>query len=347
MNLNLLDKVQRKLFETFKSSYLRADREVICGEEVVNNPKSYYPTGHLDRIKAVDPVTTMSAELDRITNANLVHAECSVVHLKNVGIYNGFLCNNKYMLRFPCKVMWNVQLGFSRVPMIPSCLLSQKYFGHSVHDDLSGAYLAEGMNVQFVLPYKLNYAHILQYIDAIQCSIELFHQRFYKELCISIDYSQNSHKASRYEQIRVDIRKKYNDPERKIVAGVYIKRGKTGVSRRLLNEDCLIEFLKLMNWVVIEPEAMTVAQIMCQLIDCENMMAVEGSAVSHALMSIRRGGNLIVLQPPRRFGSVLKGIMNAIGVKFGFYVCAEGREPDSFYIDDFSSLQKLIFEMQG
>lgn len=346
MDLNLLEKIERKLFEIFNSSYLKAHREVICAQEVLKNPKSYYPVGHLDRIKAVDPVTTVSAELDRVTCANLVHAESSIIHLKNVSIHSGFLCNDRYFFRFPGKVCWGVEKGLSLAPFIPSCLLSHKYFGHTVHDDLPGAYLANSLGMQFVLPYKLNYPHTRQYIDAIECSIALFHKKLYKELCISIDFAENTHKTGRYNCIRSDIRKKFNNSKKNSVAGVYLKRGKSGISRKLLNEEDLIRFLTEMNWVVIEPESMTVDQMMSQLIDCENIIGVEGSALAHALFGIRCGGNLIVLQPPRRFGSVFKGIMNAIGVKFGFYVCAEGIAPDSFYIDDFSSLQKLIFEMQ-
>ena len=56
-------------------------------------------------------------------------------------------------------------------------------------------------------------------------------------------------------------------------------------------------------------------------------------------------GAVLVLQQPYRFVNAHKGISNAIGRKYGFYVCQSTANKMDFVLDDFNSFQQLIDQL--
>ena len=90
---------------------------------------------------------------------------------------------------------------------------------------------------------------------------------------------------------------------------------------------------------------MEVEDIIRSLWNARIIISVEGSAINHALYPMALNGAVLVLQPPYRFVNAHKGISNAIGRKYGFYVCQSTANKMDFVLDDFNIFQQLIDQL--
>lgn len=344
----MLNKILSKIISMSRSDFTKATKITVQPEEVVETKKTFLPAGHLEKIKATDPMTTLEFEISRITNKITTHAPTILYELSNVQVRPNLIYNEKFFLPLPSKSRKEI-LGanFNDDPIfIPASFLSQRYFGHFMHDDLPGFFLAKKFNAKYALPYPINYPHATQLMQILSLELQGVHQGKIKKMYISSDFSQNSNKIARYLEVKDQIAHQFQLKCAGNNKCVYIKRGNSGAARILLNEDELINFLTLRGWVIIDPEVLNAKDILNKLFNSKLVMSVEGSALSHTLFSISSEGAIITLQPPRRFASIYKGIFDAMNIRFGIYICSEGLDEKSFVIDDFYSLEKLIDDIQ-
>lgn len=344
MRTDLIAKFNAKLSSLVKSAFTSATKIVIRPEETINTPQSFFPAGHLDRVISTDLMTSKTVEIARIMNPLTKHAPTAIYHFNRAIVRKAHISTTEFHLSIPAL---NSKIEFleSTPVLIPSNSLSSKFFGHFVHDDIPSYYLANELNLKYCVPYQLNFPHATQFFDLLNFFIPTLSRGIKSDLYIASDFSQNSHKASRYHKVRQLLRS--NQPPRATSSSkcVYIKRGRTGSPRILINEDILIDRLSNKGWDIIDPAQLNLSTIFEQLLDAKVVLSVEGSALAHSIFTISIDGALIVLQPPQRFTCIYKGIMDSIGIKFGFYVCAPGPDSSTFYIDDFNSLDRLINEV--
>jgi capsular polysaccharide biosynthesis protein len=148
------------------------------------------------------------------------------------------------------------------------------------------------------------------------------------------DFSQNSYKLERYLTLRDNLKSTLN-PNDIAYNGVFIARGQTGAKRLLINEKEVIAHLEKKGFDIIYPEKMTV-----------EVITVEGSAHNHAIYSMNLKGAMLELQPPSRFGIIIKGACDCLGIGWGFYVCAPSNDGEGFYVDNFNDLDRAIKQLQ-
>jgi len=129
----------------------------------------------------------------------------------------------------------------------------------------------------------------------------------------------------------------------KIVASgdrrVFIRRGKLGAGRSLINENEVAKDLEANGFRVIAPEVMDARDVVSILSAAECVVCVEGSAQQHALIAMPAGGTLLSIQPPFRFNTIGKVIADRIGVTFAFVVAEP--EGDGFKIGSDRILKTL------
>jgi hypothetical protein len=61
------------------------------------------------------------------------------------------------------------------------------------------------------------------------------------------------------------------------------------------------------------------------------VVSVEGSALTHAYLTMQEQGAIITIQPPYRFDNVWKDFTDLLGMKYGFVVAKGNR--DGFRVD--------------
>ena len=72
------------------------------------------------------------------------------------------------------------------------------------------------------------------------------------------------------------------------------------------------------------------------------IVTIEGSAQNHANYAIALNGAYLILQSPYLVNHVQKGICDAMNRPYGFYVCHPTQNPEEFYIDSMTDLDKVI-----
>jgi hypothetical protein len=191
------------------------------------------------------------------------------------------------------------------------------YFGHWLHDDLLLT-LAAGALAPPVQIDRRPYLHERGYAEALGIESRTVNPARFDELFVIEDSGRNAHRRRRYQIIRARVEQRAARPPRR--RRVFIRRGRTGVSRDLANEAEVEALLTRHGFATIEPEGLSAAAIIDALRGADIIAAVEGSHLYHSCYTIREGGTLLVLQPPFRFVSNLKIEMESIGAHFAFVV---------------------------
>ena len=200
------------------------------------------------------------------------------------------------------------------------------FFGCLMLDDYPLALLPEA-DAHRTLMLTQSYPHDLTYreILGLPRQAPLERARIGK-LILYTDFAQNSLKRRRYETLRANLRanvQRSTPP----VAGVYLRRGRTGELRLLENEAQIEQMLAGLGFEVIDPMALSSADIARRTLDAPLVVAVEGSHLSHAIYSAAPDAAFVVLQPPTRFAMPYKEYTDRVGMRFAFLVgdrAAEG-----------------------
>ena len=314
-------------------------REIICPSERVVHPRPIYMDDQIDRIIASIPKSTVPAEIRAITDIETVHDATVAYHIRNATIAGGSIYsgNLRYFIsdqksRTPSRTLESASLI--------SSMVSQKYFAH---------WLADGC-VQYLLPAqtRINVGHI-PYPDAAAYA-EIFGQDWksivvesatIKDLIITADYAQNSSKRKRYEILHSAIVQTFGRKAQTSL--VYLRRGNTGASRLVYDEEALMEALVKRGFEILEIGA-GVDRITTSLLSAKLLVSVEGSHASHAAVSMQHGSGIIILQPPDRFTAFHKGWADCRSVRFGFVVGLPRPAGSLFPIPDVLRTVDLMLE---
>lgn len=200
--------------------------------------------------------------------------------------------------------------------------VDEEYFSHWLVDGLTHELLAQDLGLPPLVLARPEWLHEKGYRDLLDMRAEIVDTVRIGQLWMFEDWELNAHRAERLERLRTRLRAKIgrDGPER-----VFISRGQTGVGRGLKNEADVRQALEERSFVVIEPEKMTVTEIATALASARIAVAVEGSAIGHAIMAMPRGAGILAMQPPLRFNAMWKTFSDALGFQFG---CTVGDDVD-------------------
>lgn len=335
---------------SYSSLPQRKNIVTLCDIEYEDLPKAIYLEEHLSRFLKANEFFTMEGEYKRLFATRTDHFPTLIIPFGR-SIVQKYRAINLKLESFPRKYHSSVKKTDSITARenLKSALLvdtdfTEQFFGHWLRDELSAA-LIDFNHTPAIATHHANFVHAKGYLELIQPKIQYGFRGTVDNLNLLVDFSQNSFKKSRYESIRNRLEAKnyvsikYN--------GVYIARGQNGAKRSLVNEDTLIEHLSTLGFDVINPEKLSPSEIVAKLWNAPMVIAVEGSAISHTVYTIAKHAGVLVLQPPKRICHSYKGIMDARNKPYGFYVCKPSEnDEDSFYVDSFSDLDKLIDQLR-
>lgn len=256
----------------------------------------------------------------------LHHGETAAYLLRNVFLVNGTLCTYRDFMHLdygkPGLQPARIEQEFDVAAMC-STAPGNQFFAHFVFDDACTALMGR----EFAPPVFANAGRprtpqMLDYFARFGIALNDLPNARFRELWVFADTSLNSHRIERVRSLRRAL--VTNTPP--VRRYCYITRGTTGTARALENEAEVIAALEARGFAIIEPEKLTLAELIAQINGAELAVGVEGSHLIHAVMNLRDGGALLCIQPPTRFNAVYRLFTATAGQHWGFVVAEGGTE---------------------
>ena len=172
------------------------------------------------------------------------------------------------------------------------------------------------------------YSHMAAYEQRLGMRPVRLASAYLREAVVYDDRLQNEDKRRRCEALR---RTLLADLDARAHPGVYIVRGSSGKSRRLVNESELAEHLRTKRGFRVVNVTDDVATILAACAGARVLAGVEGSHLAHGFMVLEQGAGVLVVQPPDRFSPVLKRTADRDRQHYGFVVALP--EGDGFRVD--------------
>ena len=323
----------------------KSDAVTLCAQEEQDVPPAVYLPAHLQRITGPTVNCILSETMERMHNTHPTHAPTLMYPLGKTRLFGGGLWthNNQFLTR-----SLNTDDNFERVNLKQAVVTDTDvgiaYFGHWLREVVP-ACLVGSDAIPSLSMRRPPFKHAAQYEQFFKLQTIYANKGVVENCFLLSDFSQNSYKLARYLTLRENLKSSLN-PSDIVSNGVFIARGNTGAKRLLVNENEVIAHLEKKGFSIVYPEKMTVEDIARRLWNAKVVITVEGSAHNHAIYSMALNGALLELQPPSRFGIIIKGACDCLGIGWGFYVCAASNNGEGFYVDSLPDLDKIIGQMQ-
>lgn len=219
--------------------------------------------------------------------------------------------------------------GYFGLPVI-----GMKYFGHWLRDGLPASLLRQPHEALY-FPVNPSWPHAKAYcrllnIDRLQDPLV-----FFDRLSVCADVGQNRHRQNRMRDIQDAVHAKL--PKRS-ASGAFIRRGRSGAARVLLNEDAVAEALAKRGFNICSVSDGLEA-ILAATAHVDTVVTVEGSHWAHAFFAARRGAGHLTLNPSDRFNNHYAAYMPALEQTLATLVIE--RHSDG-YVADLERLHALL-----
>ncbi len=304
---------------------------VLSPGEVADSPGAVFAEEELDRVTGVEPHTSRDLETLRIRGGRREHAATVAYRFPRARLIDGSVylggAARLDMLPSPGR-----HFAFGAPERIPDAVLActpfgSRFFGHWMTDDLTLQLASAGLG-QPVSVLRKPYGHQPAYQNLLGPGPREARYASFSGFTILDDFGQNRFKRKRYEEIRSRFRSGVAPSGS---AGVFIRRGKSGAGRILVNEDQVESFLVARGLTAVFPETMDASEILRRTLGARLVVGVEGSHLVHGLFAAANEATLVVLQPPYRFNNVHKDYTDCLGMRYAFTVGQES--PGGFRID--------------
>ncbi len=301
-------------------------REVLEAGFVEAASKLYMLSGMLDRVTAgVAGHSTREAQIGVARAETFDHAaviryvlqDC-LIHPRGVEYKGGSLTNSPGLRhRIPTG-----RMSHSRVRHYCMSNVSHRYFGHWLRDSCTTALLAPDAK-DIVLDGRPDWPDTEAYAQAFGLPTRPAGAERVDELHVYQDFSQGMSKRGRYAELRARLRSAVP-----VTAGaprpVYLRRGATGVARRIADEDAFCDALAGHGFDILDLAKTGFADRYRTLSAATVVVTVEGSQANHAFLAMPTGANFVSLIPADRFGMIQRGVCHAMGLRYGCVVVSPG-----------------------
>ncbi len=313
-------------------------REEIHPAETAVSPAVTMLPDDWDNITAIQHETSEAAERKRVAGGLREHKATERLRFHNVlatprGCYTFGKSFNQHgrialreLLSGPIE---RYEKGFYALPVI-----GMKYFGHWLTDALPTALLAQEDEALY-LPDTPDWPHSRAYLDLLGWEPVPGPLAFFEEMSLSVDIGQNADRRARLCRIRDRIAATI---PASAAPGVFIRRGHSGVRRKLLNEDEIANYFAAQGFNICTPTD-SLETILGACCGVRTVVSVEGSHISHAILSAQPGALVVTLNPADRFNNVWADYMTGADLRMATLVISQG--PDGYYAD-LDRLRQLI-----
>lgn len=325
----------------FLSTRPPGDLSSICEKSWVISPeeKSYFPPAICTKtykdfnLKTVNGIS-LEEEVCRVSGGHVTHSATIAYQINQAKLLSGILYKNNFKLKLTSNKESKLNFYGSKASYTEGLLVSSwssnQYFGHWIKDECPKILTANEMGIQAISSGSKFYSHRAGYEAIFNLTSVSVERAVFERLIVLSRENLNRYRRQRLCQLRELVVSKTQT-----TAGnqyVYLKRGNTGAAGRgLSNEDQLVEKLLEYGFVIIEPEKLTVDEILQQCVHATIIMGVEGSAMIHAFLSLKGSGAMLCLVPEYRFNNPYANYCAAVGLNYGFIVGKTS--PGGFEVD--------------
>jgi hypothetical protein len=298
-----------------------------------------------ERISASDGDSTLEEQLKWLTETEVIHQPVYRYRIKSgLACSNGYYGRSDYVRfnKLDVLSLFGGDLQHVDRASYVNTGVSTKFFGHWLWDACSTSFLNEDTPLFMTCPSPCY--HCSDYISAFQLEPLTASMVLADELLVYQDFSQGPNKAERYRKMRTLLREQFS--ARRKSDYVYLRRGDSGVRRTIRNEAKLLDRLARDGWDIVDVTTMTVPEMQERLLDCQAVLGVEGSNMTHANFSVAAGGVMIFLTPHDRLTAVHLGICRANGTKVGFSIM-NGSQAEGYEVDVDEVFETIDLTMKG
>ena len=339
LNVPLLTQRGLRLFTGRKTFKELCDRQwTVHPNEKAVAPPAIYLDGALERVTGAQPESTLAYEIQQVFGGPKEHIATTAYLLRDVHLVNGYLY--KASMKLPLTIAKESLFQSAKPERVSQAALactltSNRYFGHWITDGLT-MNLAAAQLAPAVTTAHSETAHQIDYRRLFNVHATMMTTAYFNQLIILEDFGQNAYKRDRYNRMRSHLRQAFPTATK---PGVMLLRGTSGVQRVLLNELDVANFLHKQGFTILDPQALSVSEIVQQTLGAKVVVGVEGSQLIHGLFTLVDRGTILTLQPPYRFNSVFKDYTDCLELNYAFVV---GREVEGGFEIDLNDLEKTL-----
>lgn len=306
------------------------------------SPKAFYLPNQLARVTG-----TMFSErgdaLAEVAGGPVEHGATRAFLCKNAWLADGVLYKGKACEHLRVEARRRPRLGVERElrrASVYSTFAGLMYFGNWLLHDCVAYPLAAAEGDPVTVARASVGPHESTYEDWLGMRPARLESAFFHELVLFDDFGYTEDKRARFlalrEKLLDALGRSQNGDRAKVEPhpGVFVLRGRSGQGkpRILQNERALAETLaRRRGFRVVDPAEADLTTVLEACRGARVVVGVEGSGLAHGIMMLAPGGSLLVLQPPDRFVTVFKNIVEREDQHFAFVV-GQPRGA-SFYID--------------
>jgi len=298
--------------------------------ETVAGPPCIALPGQYERVLAVPFGNDLVSEIAEVQGAPRNIGPTLRYVIENVIVSGGILYARGRRKPFNCELDYHyTELHWAEYDEVAlrSSLIGCHFFGDWLRDDCTTHLLVEHLGKPMSMPTPL-WPHQGGYLALFQQAYDEVGRGHIRRLVVFDDIYQNAHKAERIRRLRTHVA-----TNRIPIAAdriIYLDRGSGGKQRTLLNQEEVIETLARRGVAIVQPEALSVPQLIAELFGARIIIGIEGSQLCHGVFTLRDAGGLLVIQPPNRFFNPHMDWARSLNMRYGIVV-GELRE-SAFYL---------------
>ena len=233
---------------------------------------------------------------------------------------------------------------------IAASVAGNQFFGHAIIDDLATALAAPEFGDARSCNLPLNQSgHVHQYRVAADVDLPVVWNAVVRSSWVFRDPYLNDSKVARLGVLRERLMAARPPSEPLPDTRLFVtRRGPLDrCGRAPVNEEAVGTELSERGWRVLDPTAVTLAELVQAFGQARVVAGVEGSQLAHTVLLCHPGTALVTLQPPRRFGMLLKDFADRLGMRFGCHVGTATSDGWTADIDQVLRLVDLIEDRAG
>ncbi|MEM6945097.1 MAG: glycosyltransferase family 61 protein [Pseudomonadota bacterium] len=310
-----------------------AERELLHPEEVTRFAAPVFLDNQLLKVRSLAPNGPLGAHFSRLTGGQVRHGAVWRIRLKNALVHeNGVSLNGRDVIKHRRGLPSAWQGG--EIRRVPRASLAESgatriWFGHWLRDGCTTALLAEE-NDRLLLPASPAWPDAAGYAALFGLDPAPPGPVLVEALSIYEDHAQGPSKRARMRTLRARLAAAVTPSEPG--GRVYLRRGRGGAKRLILNEDALAQRLSDRGFRVVDHEGKTVDALAAELVGAAVGVGIEGSHLNHLQFTLAEDGFLLVLVPPDRFTLMHLDFAEAAGLRGGFVVL-DGSLEDGFTVN--------------
>ncbi|WP_299819394.1 glycosyltransferase 61 family protein [uncultured Jannaschia sp.] len=218
--------------------------------------------------------------------------------------------------------------------------ITQQYFGHWIRDGLIGSYLKRP-HEDLYFPSDPAWSHAREYVDLLGVERLQADYVVFDEMSYCRDVGQNAGRAARLERLQARVQGLFGDVG---VPGAFIRRGRTGVARVLLNEDEVVRALSARGFAIVDSTD-PLEHILRSVSGTPVTVAMEGSHWNHLFLASRRDALHVTINPADRFNNIFADFIDHTPGQLATTVAV--REGDGYRVDVANLLRLIDLHEEG